>query len=139
MDNAIDFIKEHVFEAIVGGAITVITTAFSLALKILVKRVKQELRDFVTKQEDRFNQITEKAKEESSEQCRLKTGLLSILHDRIYHLCNHYINEGEISMQDLKSLEYLYKGYSGLGGNGTGEELYNRCKRLPLKNEVKEE
>lgn len=135
MDNAVDFIKEHIFETVVSGAITVVTTGFGLALKYIVKRTKQDIHEFIEKQEERFKQLAENASSESSEQQTIKTGLISILHDKIYHLCTQYLDEGEISTQDLKNLEYLYEGYSGLGGNGTGEELYNRCKKLPLKHE----
>ena len=33
------------------------------------------------------------------------------------------------------NLEYLYRSYHALGGNGTGTELYNRAKALPIKND----
>ncbi len=35
-------------------------------------------------------------------------------------------------MQRMKNIEYLYKSYHALGGNGTGTELYTRAKSLPL-------
>ena len=31
-----------------------------------------------------------------------------------------------------ENIEYLYKSYHALGGNGTGTELYTRAKSLPL-------
>lgn len=36
-------------------------------------------------------------------------------------------------------LKYLYDSYHALGGNGTGTELYNRAKALPIKNSYTEE
>ncbi len=33
------------------------------------------------------------------------------------------------------NIEYLYRGYHALGGNGTGTELYERVKELKLKEE----
>lgn len=62
----------------------------------------------------------------------IKDGLLAIMHDRLYQSCTYYIKQGHIDMGGLKNIEYLYKSYHALGGNGTGTELYNRAKALPL-------
>ena len=62
-----------------------------------------------------------------------KDGLLAIMHDRLYQSCTFYIKQGHIDMGGLKNLEYLYKSYHALGGNGTGTELYNRAKALPIR------
>lgn len=63
----------------------------------------------------------------------LLDGVLAILHDRIYQSCHHYLKLGYIDTPGLKNLGYLYKSYHALGGNGTGTELYNRAKALPIK------
>lgn len=65
----------------------------------------------------------------------LLDGVLAILHDRIYQACQHYLKQGYIDAPGLKNLEYLYRSYHTLGGNGTGTELYNRAKSLPIKQE----
>ena len=39
----------------------------------------------------------------------------------------------------LTNIGYLYDSYHALGGNGTGTELYNRAKALPIKNSYTEE
>lgn len=62
----------------------------------------------------------------------IKDGLLAIMHDRLYQSCTYYIKQGHIDMGGLKNIEYLYKSYHALGGNGTGTELYTRAKVLPL-------
>lgn len=62
----------------------------------------------------------------------IKDGLLAIMHDRLYQSCTYYIKQGHIDMGGLKNIEYLYKSYHALGGNGTGTELYNLAKALPL-------
>ena len=62
----------------------------------------------------------------------LLDGVLAILHDRIYQACQYYIKQGFIDTAGLKNIEYLYKSYHTLGGNGTGTELYNRAKSLPI-------
>lgn len=62
----------------------------------------------------------------------IKEGLLAILHDRLYQACLNYLAQGWIDDDGLKNLEYLYNSYHALGGNGTGTELYNRAKSLPI-------
>lgn len=63
----------------------------------------------------------------------IKSGLLAIMHDRLYQSCRYYIKQGYIDTSGLTNLEYLYRSYHNLGGNGTGTELYNRAKALPIK------
>lgn len=63
----------------------------------------------------------------------IKGGLLAIMHDRLYQSCTYCIKQGYIDASGLKNLEYLYKNYHELGGNGTGTELYTRAKSLPIK------
>ena len=62
----------------------------------------------------------------------IKNGLLAIMHDRLYQSCTFYIKQGSIDIGGLKNIEYLYKSYHALGGNGTGTDLYNRVKALPI-------
>lgn len=53
-----------------------------------------------------------------------------------------FIVRGWCSPDDRSNLEYLYKPYKALGGNGTGESLYKKCLELPLtadRNKEKEE
>ena len=67
------------------------------------------------------------------EQENVKDGILAILHDRLYQLCQYYLAQGAITPNALKNVEYLYRSYHSLGGNGTGTELYTRVTQLPLK------
>ena len=72
----------------------------------------------------------------------IKDGMMALLHDRIYQACSFFIARGWCSPEDRSNLEYLYKPYKALGGNGTGESLYNKCLELPLsadRNKKKEE
>ncbi len=62
---------------------------------------------------------------------------VAILHDKIYKQCTEYLKAGWISVDDLENLEYLWRGYSKLGGNGTGEMLYREVQQLP-KNKKEE-
>ena len=62
----------------------------------------------------------------------LSQAVMAINHDRLYQACTFFILTGEITIDELKNLEYLYEGYHALGGNGTGTELYEMCKVLPI-------
>ena len=58
----------------------------------------------------------------------MKEANLALLHDRLYQGCKHYIAQGHIDVDSLKNIEYLYRAYHALGGNGTGTELYTGAK-----------
>ena len=113
----IEFIKQYWLQFIFGGVVSIL----SISVKYLFNSLKKE-------QKDR----NKKVEEESKEQELLKEGVLALLHDRIYQSCQYHIHNDSITVQDLNNLEYLYRGYRGLCGNGTGEELYKRCKSLRI-------
>lgn len=73
---------------------------------------------------------------EFQEQDLIKNGVLAILHDRLYQACHFHIARNWITTSELNNVEHLYKAYHDLGGNGTGTELYSRCKSLPIRVEV---
>lgn len=63
----------------------------------------------------------------------IKGGVLAILHNKIYTLGKQYIARGYITVEDLDDYEHLYRAYHALGGNGTGTEIYERVKNLPIR------
>ncbi len=80
-----------------------------------------------------------KFKKKSTEDAAIKAGMVAILHDRLYQTCNYYLELGYIPLptekaeEILDNLKILYDAYHALGGNGTGTDIYNRTKKLPLK------
>ena len=62
----------------------------------------------------------------------LREGILALLHDRLYQACSFFIARGYCTVEDRNNLEYLYRPYKALGGNGTGESLYRKCLELPF-------
>lgn len=66
-------------------------------------------------------------------QSNIQTALLANLHHTLYTECSRIIKEKEVSIDDLDNLKYLFEGYKALGGNGTGETLYNKVCNLPIK------
>lgn len=63
----------------------------------------------------------------------LRESVLAINYDRLRQACRYHLSRNKISPEELKNLEYLYKGYHALGGNGTGTELYKRCQKLEIE------
>jgi len=100
---------------------TTVISALTFFMRSLYKKLKNE-------QEERER----KFQEECEEQLLIKEGVLAILHDSLYRTCQYFLQKGAISIQDLDNLEYMYKSYRKLGGNGVCEELYERCKRLNI-------
>lgn len=74
-------------------------------------------------------------KKELEEQELIKQGVLALLHDRLYQACRYYLEQEYITASQLNNVEHLYESYHNLGGNGTGTELYNRCKNMQIKHE----
>ena len=87
----------------------------------------------------RMNQIEAqlKAFDEKSDIRDLAT--ITLLHDRLYAACEKALKNGKISVYSLDNIQHLYTEYHKLGGNGTGSELFNRVKKLPIITETWEE
>ena len=62
-----------------------------------------------------------------------REGNVAVLHHMIWVECRTYLDHGYILTSELDDLEHLYRSYSGLGGNGSGKILYNKCQNLPVK------
>ena len=63
----------------------------------------------------------------------INAGVLALLHDRLYQACTFYLKRKYCTLEDRDNLEYMFRPYKALGGNGTGEDLYNRCLALPYE------
>lgn len=124
----IEFLGQFWFQLITALGITLCTGVCTSVCKKIKKDLEQKEAQRKSEQLLRDAQVVK----DSAEQKLLKLALLSLLHDRVYQACTHFISEGHISVEDLRNIDYLYKGYHDLGGNGTGTELYVRVRKLPL-------
>lgn len=61
----------------------------------------------------------------------MRDGIKAILHDRIWQAHRFYMLQRYCPLDDKKNIEYLYKPYAALGGNGTGQDAYNDIFDLP--------
>ena len=77
-----------------------------------------------------YHGLSKRLKVEVVKSQAINAAVLALLHDRLYQACQFYISRGYCTVGDRDNLEYMFKPYKALGGNGTGEELYNRCLAL---------
>ena len=88
-----------------------------------------------------INQIFESAREkarrkdgESEDMREVKAALKWVIYDRIRHLGQTFIADGEVSFDDRRILNEMHKSYhDGLGGNGDLDVLMREVNELPLK------
>lgn len=53
--------------------------------------------------------------------------------DRLYILLTSWKHETGGTASEWETIEYLFKGYSALGGNGEIRKLYEECQKIPTK------
>lgn len=75
----------------------------------------------------------DRKKSASSKHGAITSMLLGLGHDRIYDLCERYIERGYITTSEYDNLKYLFDPYVALGGNGTGIKLKEAVDKLPVK------
>ena len=75
-----------------------------------------------------------KEKEESMESATSKM-LLGLGHDRILSITDRLVKRGSITLKEKRNLEYLWKPYNDLGGNGDCKIGYDACQKLQVVSE----
>ena len=58
--------------------------------------------------------------------------ILGLGHDRILYLTDKYVRRGAITLKEKRNLEYLYRPYKAMHGNGDCEIGYNACAELQV-------
>lgn len=110
-EDIFNWIVKYWLEAVMGGMISIL----ALWCKRLSMKVMKEV----------------------SERCALKSGMIAMLHDKLFKICKDYLTLGYIPLDDseeiLDNARIVYEAYHALGGNGTGTEIYNKFKKLHIK------
>ena len=75
--------------------------------------------------------ILELIKFKSQKYTAEKKMLLGLGHDVLFHRLRTYIERGYIEISELDNVEYVYRPYVNLGGNGIIEVLYEEVCKLP--------
>lgn len=59
--------------------------------------------------------------------------LIGLGHDRIMSLGMSYIERGYITKDEYENLvDYLYKPYAAMGGNGSAKKVIDEVNKLPI-------
>ena len=77
--------------------------------------------------------VCRRLKAQRGEQEAIREGLQAILHDRIYQAHRYYSLLGFCPLGDKKNIEYLFRPYAALGGNGAGKQAYDDIMNLPTE------
>lgn len=75
-----------------------------------------------------FGAAVEYVKRSLTKQKVIETEIKALAHDALFRCCRELMRHDEIEVDELENLEYLFRGYSGLGLNGTGEKIYHQIK-----------
>lgn len=105
--------------------LTVIMGAMLSVFSFLVRR-------FCVEQKNAFVKLLKEIESEHLQQDDIKNGLVSLLHNTLFQMCQLHILNNYITVDELKTLKALFESYSKLGGNGTAKELYDRCLKLEI-------
>lgn len=116
---------------------------FAAVLGLIQYKIKRkdDSKDKKAAQSDKTDEIAEMVKEliawKNSQTDLSKNQsemILGLAHDRIVYLGSKYLQNGEITVQELDDFnQYLYDPYAKLGGNGTGKKIWERVNALPVR------
>jgi hypothetical protein len=126
------FIKRHLADKKTLHEFEETRTNTTKALNEINRRMSKRDNIVMNKLSECTNQLNKENKNINARMDILTLSQVTILHDRIYSLCSTYIKRGNISPSELDNVKHLVDVYHNLGGNGTGTELYNRVRSLPL-------
>jgi hypothetical protein len=61
-----------------------------------------------------------------------------LMIDRVKHLGKHYIDMGEINLEDKENLQEMYRAYKGLNGNGHLDTVMREVEKLKVVGDLHE-
>lgn len=61
-----------------------------------------------------------------------------LMIDRVKHLGKHYIDMGEINLEDKENLQEMYRAYKGLNGNGHLDTVMREVDKLKVVGDTHE-
>lgn len=95
----------------------------------------EEKEDEVKELTKTVDQIAKVQADQTLQLVALQDALKCVLLDRVIHLGQSYIRDGEIDFDDRRRLREMHNSYhQGLGGNGDAEAIMKAVDALPLKN-----
>lgn len=124
----LDFVVEFWVEALFGVILSILT----FFVRYLYNKQKKEKALLLKEKEEEKRKQEERIEKDRSEQALIKEALLALLFFRLRATGQELIEQEYATISDLDIIDHLYRSYHALGGNGTGTEIYTRCKKLPI-------
>ena len=60
----------------------------------------------------------------------------ALLHDRLTEVCLVCIKRKYVTPNEMDNVEYMFKPYEELGGNGTVKKLVKDVRKLPVREDI---
>lgn len=73
-----------------------------------------------------------KANDHGDHQQAMSEGMSALLWRELKNIHVAAVNNGGMTLEERRQLEYVYSAYSGLGYNGTGKRLYEESMETPI-------
>lgn len=111
---------------------------FSSIMSVWCAVLTDKLKKKQQEKDDELEQEEQEEEQKQQQEDALKEAVKAILHDLLFQLCETYLALGYIPVDESEKVrargKVLWKGYSGIGGNSTGEDIYNEFTKLPTRN-----
>lgn len=91
-----------------------------------------ELSEVTVQLKDNILLLTENISQMQEYNTNVGDAVKGIIHDRLLHNVDCYIERGGITHEELATLKSMYDPYKSLGGNGDVETAYNIALKLPV-------
>lgn len=107
------------------------------------KKVMTTYKSFLSEQDEkRIRTIIQEEIKPIAEEVRLEKRKLDAIRSnykaKLITACEIYLERGYITTKEFATLTELWKIYhEGFGGNGRGEDFYNRTCKLPIREDDK--
>lgn len=101
-------------------------------VKVLVSAVAAA---FLGAAANALRQIWQRHRQQAVRQSAVEEGVKALLHDRLCEACTGVLEKKEAAVSEIENIEFLYRPYVALGGNGTARQLYERVTNLPIESE----
>lgn len=77
-----------------------------------------------------LRKILKRQKTQEATQNAVENGVSALLYYRIKAIYKECAARGYSTIEDVRDIDHLYQPYHGLGGNGTGTELFEKVKGM---------
>ncbi|MFL4498398.1 hypothetical protein [Weissella sp. MSCH1] len=127
MGDLLKFIHDFNWAITTVGA--TITTVGGLPLVRMINQAISHRRQLEKEVDDRVEQRLTVLEANSD---NLAKAQIATLHDRVYAEGERLIAQDWVTLDQLNNFQYLFDAYKALGGNGTGEIIYQHVSELDV-------